>query len=167
MGMESRLTDNWPILVAIAFTLMFGWLLSLLVWAERYSRYVSRWIYALSGMFSLRLHRVAQGIMSLILFLVWVLGGLTTLILVTLFMGESQGAHDIWVVVLFVWLILSMGLGVVTVVVAYTGRPRGLVIKPCRGRSAREVERWVRTSAQMPGDWRRFYRDTPAEHASE
>lgn len=112
--------------------------------AERHARFVAQWINVLASVTGASLGRMARLLLPLLIWISWILAGCVGVFLAESADGVAGGEAFVpRVVGLGVWLAAFLALGVLMLVVARSGRPRALVLRPCRGLSEQEAGAWV------------------------
>lgn len=112
--------------------------------AERHRDHVRRWgryVSAFTGQGALQ---TARTLIPVTLLLTTLMGAMALSLLLTAAPRPEPGyLEDVVVGALaLVWTLPTAVSGVLVLVVARTGRPKGLVLPPCRGLDAAEVEAW-------------------------
>lgn len=142
--------DAGTLVLALAIVAGFGWLLSLAVGAERHSRFVARWVDFLAVEWHERRFRAARRLLPFLLFIAEFLAGAAAMLLLAGRYRQQPGPPPAPIVALLIlWLVGFAALGLATIVVARTGRPTWLVMKPIRGMTPDQIEDWIDTHA----DW--------------
>lgn len=147
--------DGLALTISTLMGVLFWWLLFTVLRAERFARYVARWIHSWNRLFLVRVDRAARGLMLAVAGCTWLMTGLATFSLWLLASPQGLGNSRGWFFsAVAMWLAILVVFVVGVVAVALTGRPAMLVIKPCRGMSPTEINRWVRETADLPASWR-------------
>ncbi len=90
--------------------------------------------------------------------LVWMVAGLTAVAISDRVGTPGLGVAPRTVLVLAItWAAVLVVLLIMVLVAAFAGKPRHLVLAPCRGMSLGQIERWARTTAQLPEGFRGAY----------
>lgn len=114
-----------------------------LIRSRAYSHFVAAWIHRLSRLSGAPRGRVARLLLPLNTWLLWLLVGALAVPGGTVNSNEDPLGSTAVDVGIGVWLTVFAVLGMLVLVVARTGRPRVLVIEPCRQMSETAAERWV------------------------
>lgn len=149
------MSDGDLIALCVALVAAFGLLLSFAGRAERHSRLVARWVHFLASYRQVPRFRAARMLLPSLLFVVELFVGGAAFVPLAGPYRDASGPPPAHVVVFVVlWLVGFAALGLATIVVARTGRPAWLVMKPIRGLTSDQIEDWIDTHA----DWEQALR---------
>ena len=145
------MTLVWSSLVGTFLLFLATWSLSVLMHAEKHRSFISRWAAITNQLVSYPPLQFVRTVISLTLLIAMLgLGVLVGPLMNSLEPSPAVRAGtggvslaDFAFPVTLILLGMIVVLASVTLVISRTGRPKFLVLKPCRGASRAEVETWL------------------------
>lgn len=147
--------------VLSAFVIVMGVILRLSFAPVRYARYLARWSFFAAGPFKIRPGRAARILRVLTAGSMVVVAGVVAMLLVLEAYPDPATLPDWYLLGTLVWFGVFVLSAVLSIVVALSGRPRGLMIPQVRGLSVDEADAWVQRTMDLPPNWAAYVNGEP------
>lgn len=139
--------------VLSAFVIGMGVVLRLTFAPVRYARYLARLSFFNAGPFRTRPGRAARTMRVQTAGAMVVAAGVVAMNLVLEAYPDPATLPDWYLVGTVVWFGFFVLTVVLSIVVAFSGRPRVLMIPQVRGLSVDEADAWVQSTMDLPANW--------------
>lgn len=139
--------------VLSAFVIGMGVVLYQSFASVRHARYLARWSFFAAGPFKIRPGRAARILRVLTAGSMVVAAGLVPMGLVLEVYPDPATLPDWYLLGTLMWFGFTVLTAVLSIVVALSGRPRGLVIPQVRGLTVDEADAWVQRTMDLPANW--------------